>query len=78
MEVLHRLGQTKQLAIGGLVPHLLSSEGAQRRQTILMLRRIRREFPGQIRMDSLHGVQPQYVTQQKWNQTSAVLAPWTP
>src|SRR5262249_53547436 len=45
MEVLDRLGQTKQLAIGGLVPHLLNSEGAQRRQTILMLRRIRREFP---------------------------------
>jgi 7-cyano-7-deazaguanine tRNA-ribosyltransferase len=56
MEVLHRLGQTKQLAIGGLVPHLLNSEGAQRRQTILMLRRIRREFPGHIHAFGIGGI----------------------
>jgi 7-cyano-7-deazaguanine tRNA-ribosyltransferase len=56
MEVLHRLGQTKQLAIGGLVPHLLNSQGAQRRQTILMLRRIRREFPGHIHAFGVGGI----------------------
>lgn len=56
MEVLHRLGQTKQLAIGGLVPHLLNSLGAQRRQTILMLRRIRRDFPGHIHAFGIGGI----------------------
>jgi hypothetical protein len=56
MEVLHRLGQTKQLAIGGLVPHLLNSPGAQRRETILMLRRIRKEFPGHIHAFGIGGI----------------------
>lgn len=56
MEVLHRLGQTQQLAIGGLVPHLLSSPGAQREQTILMLRRIRQEFPGRIHAFGIGGI----------------------
>ena len=56
MDVLHRLGQTKQLAIGGLVPHLLNSPGAQRRQTILMLRRIRRDFPGHIHAFGIGGI----------------------
>jgi 7-cyano-7-deazaguanine tRNA-ribosyltransferase len=56
MDVLHRLGQTKQLAIGGLVPHLLNSPGAQRWQTILMLRRIRREFPGHIHAFGIGGI----------------------
>jgi hypothetical protein len=56
MEVLHRLGQTKQLAIGGLVPHLLNSAGAQRRQTIRMIGRIRREFPGRIHAFGIGGI----------------------
>jgi hypothetical protein len=56
MDVLRRLGQTKQLAIGGLVPHLLNSPGAQRRQTIAMLRRIRQEFPGHIHAFGIGGI----------------------
>jgi hypothetical protein len=56
LEVLHRLGQTEQLALGGLVPHLLNSPGAQRRQTIALLRRIRREFPGRIHAFGIGGV----------------------
>lgn len=56
MEALQRLKQTKQLAIGGLVPHLLNSQGAQRRQTIAMLRRIRKEFPGRIHAFGIGGV----------------------
>jgi tRNA-guanine family transglycosylase len=56
MEALKRLGQTKQLAIGGLVPHLLNCPGAQRRQTITMLRRIRSEFPGKIHAFGIGGV----------------------
>ncbi len=56
MAALQRLKQTRQLAIGGLVPHLLNSEGAQRRQTITMLRRIRKEFPGKIHAFGIGGV----------------------
>jgi hypothetical protein len=56
LDVLHRLGQTRQLALGGLVPHLLSSPGARRRQTITLLRRVRREFPGRIHAFGVGGV----------------------
>jgi hypothetical protein len=56
MDVLHRLGQTQQLAIGGLVPHLLNSAGAQRQQTIRMIQRIRREFPGRIHAFGIGGI----------------------
>lgn len=56
METLHRLGQTRQLAIGGLVPHLLNSAGARRRETIARLKRVRREFPGTIHAFGVGGV----------------------
>jgi queuine/archaeosine tRNA-ribosyltransferase len=56
LEAIQRLGQSRQLALGGLVPHLLNSPGAQRRQTITMLRRIRREFSGHIHAFGLGGI----------------------
>lgn len=56
LEALQRLGQTRQLALGGLVPHLLNSAGAQRRQTITHLRRIRREFPGKMHAFGIGGI----------------------
>lgn len=56
LEALQRLGQTRQLALGGLVPHLLNSPGARRQQTIALLRRIRREFPGRIHAFGIGGV----------------------
>lgn len=56
LETLQRLGQTRQLALGGLVPHLLNSPGAQRLKTIALLRRIRREFPGRIHAFGIGGV----------------------
>jgi hypothetical protein len=56
LDVLHRLGQTRQLALGGLVPHLLNSPGARRRQTIALLKRVRREFPGRIHAFGIGGI----------------------
>jgi len=56
LEVLHRLGRTRQLAVGGLVPHLLNSVGAQRKETITRLRRVRREFPGTIHAFGVGGI----------------------
>ena len=56
MEALQRLGLTRQLAVGGLVPHLLNSAGAQRRETIARLRRLRGEFPGTIHAFGIGGV----------------------
>jgi hypothetical protein len=56
LDALHRLHRTRRLALGGLVPHLLSSPGAQRRQTIALLRKVRREFPGRIHAFGLGGV----------------------
>lgn len=56
LETLQRLNLTRQLAIGGLVPHLLNSEGARRRQTISLLCRIRREFPGTIHAFGIGGI----------------------
>lgn len=56
LEALQRLGKTERLAIGGLVPHLLNSPGAQRRATIADIRRVRREFPGSIHAFGIGGV----------------------
>jgi hypothetical protein len=56
LNVLSRLGQTRQLALGGLVPHLLNSPGARRLQTIALLRRVRREFPGHVDAFGIGGV----------------------
>lgn len=56
LEALHRLGRTERLAIGGLVPHLLNSAGAQRRETIAGLKRVRRAFPGTIHAFGIGGV----------------------
>jgi tRNA-guanine family transglycosylase len=56
LEALQRLGQTRQLALGGLVPHLLNSPGARRRQTIALLHRVRRAFPGRIHAFGIGGV----------------------
>jgi queuine/archaeosine tRNA-ribosyltransferase len=56
LEALQRLGRTEKLAIGGLVPHLLNSAGAQRRATIAGIRRVRDEFPGTIHAFGVGGV----------------------
>lgn len=56
LEALRRLGRTEKLAIGGLVPHLLNSAGAQRRATIAGIRRVRDEFPGTIHAFGVGGV----------------------
>lgn len=56
MEALHRLGRTRQLAIGGLVPHLLNSAGAQRREMICKLRRVKKDFPGSIHAFGVGGI----------------------
>jgi hypothetical protein len=56
LAVIDRLGQKTHLAIGGLVPHLLNSRGADRVKTIKMLRRIRNEFPGRIHAFGVGGV----------------------
>jgi len=56
LDALRRLGLTRQLAVGGLVPHLLNSEGAKRKQTIAALRGVRREFPGEIHAFGVGGV----------------------
>lgn len=56
LDALHRLGQRRQLALGGLVPHLLNSPGACRRQTIALLRRVRRQFPGRIHAFGIGGI----------------------
>jgi len=56
LDALRRLGLTRQLAVGGLVPHLLNSEGAQRRRTIAALRGVRRGFPGTIHAFGVGGV----------------------
>jgi hypothetical protein len=56
LEAIRRLGRTRRLAIGGLVPHLLNSPGSQRRETIARLKRVRREFPGAIHAFGVGGV----------------------
>ena len=56
LAAISRLKQTRQLAIGGLVPHLLNSPGAQRRETIKMLCRVRREFSGKIHAFGIGGI----------------------
>jgi hypothetical protein len=56
LEALHRLGRTEKLAIGGLVPHLLNSAGAQRRATIAGIRRVRDEFHGTIHASGVGGI----------------------
>lgn len=56
LEALRELGLDRQLAVGGLVPHLLNSPGAQRRRTIQLLRRVRREFPGRIHVFGIGGI----------------------
>ena len=56
LDALHRLGLTRQLAVGGLVPHLLNSEGAQRKRTIAALRGVRKAFPGKIHAFGVGGV----------------------
>jgi 7-cyano-7-deazaguanine tRNA-ribosyltransferase len=55
-DALRRLGQKRQLAIGGLVPHLLNSTGSRRRETIALLRRARRDFPGRIHAFGIGGI----------------------
>jgi 7-cyano-7-deazaguanine tRNA-ribosyltransferase len=47
---------TNQLALGGLVPQLLNSRGAQRRQTIARLKRVCREFSGRIHAFGIGGI----------------------
>jgi 7-cyano-7-deazaguanine tRNA-ribosyltransferase len=56
MDALQRLGRTDRMAIGGLVPHLLNSKGARRRETIARMKRARREFPGKIHAFGIGGV----------------------
>jgi len=56
LDALRRLGRTRSLAIGGLVPHLLNGAGARRRETIARLRRVRGEFPGTIHSFGVGGV----------------------
>lgn len=56
LDTIRRLGLTRQLAVGGLVPHLLNSEGAQRGRTIAALRAVRRAFPGTIHAFGVGGV----------------------
>jgi hypothetical protein len=45
-----------ELAVGGLVPHLLNSKGAQRKATIRMLCKVRSAFRGKIHAFGLGGV----------------------
>lgn len=56
LDVLDRLCLHRQLALGGLVPHLLNSVGAQRRQTIALVRRVCRQFPGRIHAFGIGGI----------------------
>jgi hypothetical protein len=56
MDALARLNLTRQVALGGLVPHLLSRPGAQRRGTIVSLGRTCRMFPGRIHAFGIGGV----------------------
>jgi hypothetical protein len=56
LEAIRRLGRTTHLAIGGLVPHLLNSPGAARRETIARMKRVRKEFPGTIHAFGLGGI----------------------
>ena len=56
LDVIQRLGLTTQLAVGGLVPHLLNSAGAQRKQTIEALRGVRKAFPGTIHAFGIGGL----------------------
>lgn len=56
LDALRRLGRTRCLAIGGLVPHLLNGAGARRRETIALMKRVRREFPGAIHSFGVGGV----------------------
>ncbi len=56
LDVLRRLNLTSRLAVGGLVPHLLNSEGARRTRTIAALRGVRRAFPGTIHAFGVGGV----------------------
>lgn len=56
LDAVRELGLVGQLAVGGLVPHLLNGAGAQRRRTIAMLGRVRREFPGRIHAFGIGGI----------------------
>jgi len=56
LEALRELGLDRQLAVGGLVPHLLNSSGARRMQTIALLKRVRAEFPGTIHAFGIGGI----------------------
>jgi queuine/archaeosine tRNA-ribosyltransferase len=56
LDVLERLSLNRRLALGGLVPHLLNSAGAQRRETIALIRRACREFPGKIHAFGIGGI----------------------
>jgi 7-cyano-7-deazaguanine tRNA-ribosyltransferase len=56
LDALRRLGRTRCLAIGGLVPHLLNGVGARRQETIALMKRVRREFPGAIHSFGVGGV----------------------
>jgi 7-cyano-7-deazaguanine tRNA-ribosyltransferase len=55
-DAVRECGIRSHLAVGGLVPHLLNSEGAQRKETIRMLAGVRREFPGRIHAFGLGGI----------------------
>lgn len=56
LEALDRLGQRRQLALGGLVPHLLHCAGARRQATVAQIRRACRSFPGRIHAFGIGGV----------------------
>lgn len=56
LDALRELGLDRQLAVGGLVPHLLNGAGARRRETIAHLARVRREFRGTIHAFGIGGI----------------------
>lgn len=45
-----------ELALGGLVPHLLNSKGSQRKATIKMLRKVRSLYRGKVHAFGLGGI----------------------
>lgn len=56
LDALREMGLDRQLAVGGLVPHLLHGAGARRMETIAQLKRVRGEFPGTIHAFGIGGV----------------------
>ena len=56
LDALSRVGRTRCLAICALVPQLLNSAGARRRETITLMKRVRDEFPGTIHSFGIGGV----------------------